>query len=89
MKRSIKKLTVSGVSGDDFNVNGGRRVHEWIGGNDGEVIPDSEVHSPGRTTEIEREQLLSGLHIPNLRSLICATSDKRHGIPYISKPNQV
>ena len=66
----------------------GRQLHEGVGGDDGELVPDGEVDGPGGRIEVECEELLAGLDVPELCGLVGAAGDEAHGVTrHVAAPN--
>jgi hypothetical protein len=71
-----KALTVVDVLGDALDLDGGDVVHEVVGGDDGERVPDGELDGPGGRVEAEAEELLPRADIPELGGLVGGSGDE-------------
>lgn len=81
-------ITICRIGGDAFDVNSRSLLHERIGSDDGEPIADGELNRPRRRVEVEGEDLVAGLDIPELGGLICATGDEAGGVTRdVAAPN--
>lgn len=63
-RRTKQALTVVEVLGDVLDLDGGDVVHEVVGGDDGERVPDGELDGPRGGVEAEAEELPPRADVP-------------------------
>jgi hypothetical protein len=59
-----------------LDLDGGDVVHEVVGGDDRERVPDGELDGPGGRVEAEAEQLPPGADVPELGGLVGGARDE-------------
>jgi hypothetical protein len=69
-------LTFFDVLGDALDLDRGHVVHEVVGGDDGERIPDGEIDGSGRCVELEAEELPARADLPELGGLVGGARDE-------------